>query len=235
MTVREDGEEPLSIQQQYYPQAAASSRRPERLRASERSPFHARRLAGIDPGRFEPGQLAELPVMTKQQMMANFDELLTDHDVTLARVEQQLAACADEPSRAGPPRSRCRRARQSKSRRAGSLSFAAEDLGSFTAPGKDRGGSTHLFADSPRQSTAYRPDYPARRRPGRPQDVPPRRARAGLFAAKGGGRRRAARRLLNSSLTRCGAPVSSRPTDHLGELSTARRYGRWLCPTTSSR
>lgn len=45
--------------------------------AVERSPFHARRLAGIDPGRFEPAQLADLPVMTKQQMMANFDELLT--------------------------------------------------------------------------------------------------------------------------------------------------------------
>ncbi len=66
--------------------------------ALERSPFHARRLAGIDPGRFEPGQLAELPVMTKQQMMASFDELLTDRRVTRARAEQQLAACAHQPS-----------------------------------------------------------------------------------------------------------------------------------------
>jgi phenylacetate-CoA ligase len=66
--------------------------------ALERSSFHARRLAGIDPGRFEPGQLAELPVMTKQQMMASFDELLTDRRVTRARAEQQLAACAHEPS-----------------------------------------------------------------------------------------------------------------------------------------
>jgi phenylacetate-CoA ligase len=66
--------------------------------ALERSPFHARRLAGIDPGRFEPGQLAELPVMTKQQMMASFDELITDRRVTRARAEQQLTACAHEPS-----------------------------------------------------------------------------------------------------------------------------------------
>ena len=65
--------------------------------AVERSPFHARRLAGIDPGRFEPAQLAELPVMTKQQMMANFDELLTSRRVTRARVEQHLAASAREP------------------------------------------------------------------------------------------------------------------------------------------
>lgn len=66
--------------------------------AVEGSPFHARRLAGIDPGRFEPAQLAELPVMTKQQMMANFDELLTNRRVTRARTEQHLAACASEPS-----------------------------------------------------------------------------------------------------------------------------------------
>ena len=66
--------------------------------ALERSPFHARRLAGIDPERFEPGQLAELPVMTKQQMMAGFDELLTDRRVTRARAERHLAACAREPS-----------------------------------------------------------------------------------------------------------------------------------------
>ncbi len=35
--------------------------------------------------------------MTKQQMMASFDELLTSRRVTRARAEQQLAACADEP------------------------------------------------------------------------------------------------------------------------------------------
>jgi phenylacetate-CoA ligase len=61
------------------------------------SPFHARRLAGIEPGRFELSQLAELPVMTKEQMMASFDELPTDRRLTRARAEQQLAACADEP------------------------------------------------------------------------------------------------------------------------------------------
>jgi len=43
-----------------------------------RSPFHARRLGGIDPGRFEPADLEGLPVMSKEQMMVGFDELLTD-------------------------------------------------------------------------------------------------------------------------------------------------------------
>jgi phenylacetate-CoA ligase len=66
--------------------------------AVSRSPFHARRLAGVDPGRFELGQLAELPVMTKEQMMASFDDLLTDRRLTRARAEQQLAASARDPS-----------------------------------------------------------------------------------------------------------------------------------------
>jgi phenylacetate-CoA ligase len=79
--------------------AAHQREQPRALLAAavERSPFHARRLAGIDSGRFEPAQLAELPVMTKQQMMANFDELLTSRRVTRARVGQHLAACAREP------------------------------------------------------------------------------------------------------------------------------------------
>ena len=54
----------------------------ERLRsllacAIERSPFHARRLGDIDPGRFDTADLAGLPVMSKEQMMAGFDELVT--------------------------------------------------------------------------------------------------------------------------------------------------------------
>ena len=74
----------------------------ERLRALlacaiERSPFHAGRLRGIDPGRFELADLAGLPVMSKEQMMAGFDELATDRRLTRARVEQHLGASAEEP------------------------------------------------------------------------------------------------------------------------------------------
>jgi phenylacetate-CoA ligase len=67
-------------------------------RAASQSPFHARRLAGIDPARFELADLARLPVMSKQQMMDGFDELSTDRRLTRARVEQHLAASAAEPS-----------------------------------------------------------------------------------------------------------------------------------------
>ncbi len=68
------------------------------VHAVERSPFHAQRLLGIDPGRFELEQLPELPVMSKEQMMSSFDELLCDRRLTKARVEGHLAALGMEPS-----------------------------------------------------------------------------------------------------------------------------------------
>ena len=67
------------------------------VHAVERSPFHARRLREIDPEEFELEQLAELPVMSKVQMMSSFDELLTDRRLTRARVEGHLAALGMEP------------------------------------------------------------------------------------------------------------------------------------------
>jgi phenylacetate-CoA ligase len=66
--------------------------------AVQRSPFHARRLAGVDPQRFELDDLAGLPVMSKEQMMAGFDELPADRRLSRARVERHLAASAAEPS-----------------------------------------------------------------------------------------------------------------------------------------
>ena len=77
----------------------------ERLRvllaaAIKRSPFHARRLGRIDPARFELADLARLPVMTKAQMMASFDEVVTDRRLTLGRVDDHLRA-------AGPSRPCC--------------------------------------------------------------------------------------------------------------------------------
>jgi phenylacetate-CoA ligase len=67
-------------------------------RAIERSPFHAERLRGIDPSRFELADLARLPVMTKAQMMAGFDRASTDSRLTREVVERHLARSAAEPS-----------------------------------------------------------------------------------------------------------------------------------------
>src|SRR6185437_11438771 len=56
-------------------------------RAIADSPFHARRLRGIDPNRFELADLTRLPVMTKADMMKNFDAATTDRRLTRDLVE----------------------------------------------------------------------------------------------------------------------------------------------------
>ncbi len=65
--------------------------------AAEYSPFHARRLRGLDLSRFEPGDLAGLPVMTKSQMMAEFDDVVTDRRLSRRLAEQHMAASAHAP------------------------------------------------------------------------------------------------------------------------------------------
>jgi phenylacetate-coenzyme A ligase PaaK-like adenylate-forming protein len=67
-------------------------------RAVTRSPFHAARLRGIDPDRFELADLARLPVMTKTEMMADFDAVPTDRRLTRDLVERHLARVVTDPS-----------------------------------------------------------------------------------------------------------------------------------------
>jgi phenylacetate-coenzyme A ligase PaaK-like adenylate-forming protein len=65
--------------------------------AIDSSPFHARRLDGIDPDTFELEQLPSLPVMTKTAMMADFDDVATDRRVSRAAAEAALAATTTHP------------------------------------------------------------------------------------------------------------------------------------------
>lgn len=65
--------------------------------AAERSPFHARRLAGVDPDGVDPRDLSALPVMTKAEVMGEFDDVVTDRRLTRALVEDTLAATDSEP------------------------------------------------------------------------------------------------------------------------------------------
>jgi phenylacetate-CoA ligase len=67
-------------------------------RAIDRSPFHASRLAGIDPARFELADLARLPIMTKEQMMDSYDEMVTDRPLTRDLVDRHIAESAAEPA-----------------------------------------------------------------------------------------------------------------------------------------
>ncbi|HWF33277.1 MAG TPA: hypothetical protein VG188_12045, partial [Solirubrobacteraceae bacterium] len=66
--------------------------------AIEQSPFHAKRLGGLDPDGVEPSDLAGLPVMTKAEMMADFDEVVTDRRLRRAAVEEHLDRFAHEPA-----------------------------------------------------------------------------------------------------------------------------------------
>jgi phenylacetate-coenzyme A ligase PaaK-like adenylate-forming protein len=65
--------------------------------AVARSPFHARRLAHVDPSTFELDDLTRLPIMTKAEMMAEFDDVLTDRRLSRQTVEEVIANTAEEP------------------------------------------------------------------------------------------------------------------------------------------
>jgi len=67
-------------------------------RAIAGSPFHAERLRGVDPDRFELADLARLPVMTKADMMENFDAVTTDRRLSRDLVERHLARSVIDPS-----------------------------------------------------------------------------------------------------------------------------------------
>ncbi len=77
------------------------SERRDRLRALLRaarsgSPWHRRRLAGIDPDRFDEDDLDRIPPMTKADLMANWDDVVTDRRLTLDHVERHLAGLTSD-------------------------------------------------------------------------------------------------------------------------------------------
>ncbi|MGZ6778291.1 MAG: phenylacetate--CoA ligase family protein [Mycobacterium sp.] len=65
--------------------------------AAEHSPFHRKRLAGLDIDRIDPADLAALPVMTKAQMMDDLDDVFTDRRLDRRTVESALSATRTEP------------------------------------------------------------------------------------------------------------------------------------------
>lgn len=78
-----------------WPADGLAAHRTERLRevlraAVERSPWHRKRLEGLNIDRFDETSLAELPVMTKSDLMDHFDEIVTDDRLRLERVNAHL-------------------------------------------------------------------------------------------------------------------------------------------------
>ena len=82
--------------------AALARLQEERLRALlthaiEHSPFWARRLRGLDPTRIGVAQLADLPPLSKTELMREFDDAVTDRRLNRDLVEQALASTTGVP------------------------------------------------------------------------------------------------------------------------------------------
>jgi phenylacetate-coenzyme A ligase PaaK-like adenylate-forming protein len=87
---------PEQVQRLRWPADRLRQERRDRLRellavAKAASPWHRERLAGVDPAGFEEEDLAGLPAMTKDDLMANWDQVVTDRRLTLGLVEGHLA------------------------------------------------------------------------------------------------------------------------------------------------
>ncbi len=67
------------------------------LHAAEDSPFHRRRLSGIDLAGIDPTDLSMLPMMTKTDMMDALDDVFTDRRLRRRNVESALTASGFEP------------------------------------------------------------------------------------------------------------------------------------------
>ena len=75
--------------------------RDERLRAllrtaKARSPWHAKRLAGVDVDAVTGADLSAIPTMTKTDVMEHWDEIVTDRRLTLELAEAHLERVASE-------------------------------------------------------------------------------------------------------------------------------------------
>jgi phenylacetate-coenzyme A ligase PaaK-like adenylate-forming protein len=64
--------------------------------ATERSAFHAGRLAEVDLTGFTEADLASLPTMTKADLMGNFDQVITDPALNLELVNEHVDGFTDD-------------------------------------------------------------------------------------------------------------------------------------------
>ena len=60
--------------------------------AIEHSPWHRARLGHVDPTRLTAADLADIPSMTKRDLMTNWDSIVTDPQCTLDAADAHLAA-----------------------------------------------------------------------------------------------------------------------------------------------
>lgn len=84
-----------------WPAERLQAGREHRLRAlvahaRARSPWHGRRLARFEPNHLREADLHDLPVMTKDDLMEHFDEVVTDRRLTRDVVEAHLATLSND-------------------------------------------------------------------------------------------------------------------------------------------
>jgi phenylacetate-CoA ligase len=87
---------PDSLQRLSWPAERLKAQRDRQLRdlvriAKERSAWHRARLARVDPERVTEESIGDIPPMTKDDLMENFDAIATDPRVTLNECERHLA------------------------------------------------------------------------------------------------------------------------------------------------
>jgi hypothetical protein len=66
--------------------------------AVQRSPWHRARLSGHDPSTVTEDTLAGVPIMTKDDLLEHFDEIVTDPRLRRDLVEAHLHGCARTPT-----------------------------------------------------------------------------------------------------------------------------------------
>jgi phenylacetate-CoA ligase len=87
---------PEYMQRIHWPREKIREERKLKLRsiirvAKERSPWHQERLKNIDPDSINEDELTKLPVMTKADLMRNFDQIVTDNRLTLNTVNEHVS------------------------------------------------------------------------------------------------------------------------------------------------
>src|SRR6266516_5669 len=87
---------PENVKRVKWPVERVREERQRRLRslirvAKEKSPWHGERLGNVDADSITEADLGELPVMTKADLMANFDQIITDKRLTLEMVNAHVS------------------------------------------------------------------------------------------------------------------------------------------------
>ncbi len=87
---------PENVKRVKWPVERIREERQQRLRslihvAKEKSPWHNERLRGVDADSITEADIGKLPVMTKADLMTNFDQIITDKRLTLEMVNAHVS------------------------------------------------------------------------------------------------------------------------------------------------